>query len=417
MRALIDVEPPRSPSRFCLSVQVILAALLLPPMADAQVETEIVYEFEAVGELGNTGSTQGWTAHPAASFPSGGWPTYGDNLSGDRVKPPGFVLHTPTDSSPVEDLQGDYNVVPVPIGISGEYFLGSHEARESPSDEWGNARTWRGSFVSPWFPFGGTKEKRRFLSFLIGGNDLAAVSVSLMFQPGCVDRPLPAPPCVPGYGFSIPVFELADVSNASSGQLLDPAIARPVEHPTELGTGDSRMRLVVWDTWSLGVCLWADPFAIGYLPPDGCIDGPGRASWPEGLLQVTVTDGTDAAWINVDRFQLSAFADVAEAPMGATNAPEPESLFGLADLHTHWMTHMSFGSVPRDLRNPDSYRSASAFDTTSPPFWAAPYAADSESLSRKDRWHASMPMCDHDRHDDDAMARTHGAVSNLAYKS
>jgi microsomal dipeptidase-like Zn-dependent dipeptidase len=81
-------------------------------------------------------------------------PTYGENVSATRT------------TSLASDIGGDYWQVAYPIGIEGDYWIGTYERRPTASVAWGTVRGTgaTGELVSPAFRHG-----PRYIHFLVGG--------------------------------------------------------------------------------------------------------------------------------------------------------------------------------------------------------------------------------------------------------
>src|SRR5262249_39898083 len=117
---------------------------------------------------------------PAGSVAGAWWcdnfdlfaPTYGENASVAEMADqrytyiPGFGTGLPARPD-WQGLGGDYWNVPYPIGIDGNWYISSYDARHSRSQLWGsftngsNSRFATGNLYSPTFSIGGNQQNRR----------------------------------------------------------------------------------------------------------------------------------------------------------------------------------------------------------------------------------------------------------------
>lgn len=109
------------------------------------------------------GTLQGWTLGTSTQVLPAftDQPTYGENIALTRT------------TSLKSEIGGDYWQVARPIGIQGNYWIGTYERRPGPSVPWGTIRgdSATGELVSPSFSHG-----PRYIHFLIGGSCSALVA-------------------------------------------------------------------------------------------------------------------------------------------------------------------------------------------------------------------------------------------------
>ncbi len=118
------------------------------------------------------GTLQGWVATGAA-FDS--QPTYGNNVSTRRA-----MQRDADFMALVDSIGGDYWNGPYPIGIQGQYWIGTYENRPNRGAEWSAVQgdSPRGTLTSPEFTLG-----KRYVHFLIGGGcDVDGVRVELQVR-------------------------------------------------------------------------------------------------------------------------------------------------------------------------------------------------------------------------------------------
>jgi microsomal dipeptidase-like Zn-dependent dipeptidase len=266
-------------------------------------------------EHGLTGWTKSGTAFDAQ-------PTYGDNVVAARVINPS--------SNHVMPLGGDYwREVPFPIGHKGNRWIGTYERH--PGGE--SARAVQGDAPT------GTLTSRPFtvsdavISFLIGGGyDPARLTVSLFQRTGAATADTAA--CAPPAGAPRPADGPAPMMRCPDG------VYTLVAGTPKTGFNVELMRREWWDVRALA----------------------GRT------VRIRIVDEASGGWghINVDDFRFEARIPTrTPAPVGgphvkmvtphafrAVRAGLPAALgfvdwdapvWGVADLHTHPMSHLGFG--------------------------------------------------------------------------
>ncbi len=390
-------------SQIALSASVIVLGLGIPLTAVAQpsyVQEFDAREFDPVSMTEFAALPDGWTTQfDPGSDPDCGRPVIGDNLSAQRVKPLGWKD---------DHLGGDYLRAPYPIGISAgvhNQWWGSRDDRPRLVDPWG-AMTTRcvGSIRSP-DPHDpgydrtnaiviGPNSRQRYVSFLIGGG-VAGGSVSITWIEGCPRGTVGGPECPP---FPVPqtlqVYEydsIADIpeSGPPTGRRTN-ALAVPE---------GQQMRQVIWDTWA------HDCSGFGV--------GPFVCRRPETVATVTI-NAADSG-IHVDRIMVSSRADLLPPPYGAVgpDVTIPAPLWGYADLHAHWLSHISNGARPFHVNNAaGNWTTSEALRTVLPALWGSPWASgDTESA----RLQNAIPICDRQGHSGTDSSgthrvRTHGAA-------
>jgi hypothetical protein len=224
---------------------------------------------------------RGWTATGTAFANQ---PTYGDNVSITRV------------NGRMVSLGGDYWKGPYPVGVHGNYWIGTYEKRPSPDARWGDVQGDQptGTLISQPFPIRGGH-----LSFLVGGgNDATRVSVDLVMSAADFDRlaaeRLANPPS--GSGKEGKDSRLASLSREGDLVVLFRAT----------GQNSEVMRRVSWDL----------------------------SRYAGGSARIRIVDQSSGGWghINADDFRLTDAVVETSAP-----------LWGFADTHAHPANYLGFG--------------------------------------------------------------------------
>ena len=280
-----------------------------------------------------SGTLQGWKTTGRAFDNQ---PTYGENVNAGRVK--------------AVTVGGDYwKDIPHPIGVRGDYWIGSSENRHTSSDPFGRTQgdAHYGTLTSEPFDI---STQTHFISFLIGGGkDPDHLKIELL---AVVPKPKPTPS--PNPGWQVP-----------------PAAADPFDYvavagiAAKTGHNNDMMRRDWWDVTALDR---TKHYAI------------------------RITDDTSGDWghINIDDIQFLAaapnaapvsvaLAEIRDLKAGTRNLSWVDRTlqrWGSADLHTHPMSHLAMGRklvhgapdvgsiIPAGTRdcNPTDRRATSAAD-------------------------------------------------------
>jgi len=317
-------------------------------------------------------------------------PTFGENVSivrhqnaGENI-PGATIFESNVYVALGIDLGGDYWNSAYPIGVVGEYFFGTGDVRPTPTTPWNfnpvgsgvgkadvalDSLTFEMVSTSIALNSNSADESSRFVSFLIGGNPGRSnlVTVSVEMAPSC-DR---APTTVSGvdvyYGYRGAYESIATrIANhnpdltAAQGT---PAMIAPWAGTT--GLGDERMSLVVIDLWGRDAKSGGNP----------------RAGWC-GNGRIRVRDLDPGGHLNVDEIVVGNLKDLAAAagatPFGARaysrTGDNPTAIYGYADIHTHWMSHLGAGAEPvPSVTDPASRRSLRALTAAMGAMAGRPY--------------------------------------------
>ncbi|HSI04515.1 MAG TPA: hypothetical protein VLC93_08570, partial [Myxococcota bacterium] len=202
-----------------------------------------------------------------------------------------------------------------------------------------------------------TGSTTRYVAFTIGGRPAKSaasnqelVFVSVEGRASCRDTPQTLTG-VSIYRGGRRTFESISArltaNPTAASETLKPALVAPNKGAQNGGVflGDERMQLVIID-------LWGSSAATG-----GGINP--RANWCKTGGRVRMRDMSDKGHLNVDSVVVGSLSDIAarfqEAPFGAyassalvptIESDRPAAVYGIADIHTHWMSHMGSGAEP-----------------------------------------------------------------------
>jgi microsomal dipeptidase-like Zn-dependent dipeptidase len=339
---------------------------------------------------------------PGSSTVWGWMPTFGENVSiarhdkfGESI--PGMLMN---DTDPTDGVQntsgglvklgsvlgGDYWDSAYPVGVVGEYFLGTGDVRPRRQDPW-NVFQPKGGVITKdtadepltfdaWtnaIPFNINSQDYRFVSFLIGGrpgNTDLPVYISVEMEPtivggsatGCSGKYL-APLPVGSGGVAIYEGEkgtFKSISDKISHNAADQANATSIVQPV----ADERMRLMVID-------LWGTTYGPKGVNP--------RSGWC-GNGRIRIVDLNPRAHLNADEILVSDLTEIADrypsAPFGTVSVDHPAPIYGFAELHSHWMAHMGNGAQPlTTVTAPASRQSLRGLMTAMGTIGGAPYQA------------------------------------------
>ncbi|MBI5787620.1 MAG: thrombospondin type 3 repeat-containing protein [Candidatus Schekmanbacteria bacterium] len=280
------------------------------------------------------GTLEGWTPDgEGTAFDN--QPTYGPNMSMHRVNPElGATMES--------NIGGDYHDAPYPNGFAGSYWIGIHEDRHTPQDEWGKTReNVYGRLISPAFVL-----DRDFIHFKLGGTAGSAdgnyIRLDVCTQPE-EDR------CV----------QVCNEGECS--QLCAPAECSETSGTWEIGAKKT------WRTAS-GNILRREVMEVAGLKGNtvrlvieaGKVGDDNNANF--AVDDIWVTDSSPDDYYPND--------DV---------AAQKERVWGFADTHTHPMANLGFGEYlmwgdPRDIDSENVlYESCGAGEHKSGSMFAARY--------------------------------------------
>jgi microsomal dipeptidase-like Zn-dependent dipeptidase len=356
-----------------------VAAALMALSGSANA-THAFYEgFENSAGVPNFFTGTKWHTHGAVVLPPAvpgdptnwGWvPTFGENISVARLnlKVPGGMMNDidPTDgvSNVVGPpmplgavLGGDYWNSAYPIGVVGEFFLGTGDVRPNAAAPWNlfgpvNTRDKADEqltfdvYTAQPIPLNKNSSQYRYVSLLIGGTRSNSVFVSVEMEPkldpatgaatGCTGKSL-APIAAAQNGPTI-YFGQHGTYNTVRDKIEH--FASDIPHASSeihvpIGS-DERMRLVILDLWgNAGM-----PGTVAINP---------RQDWC-GNGRIRIVDRDPNGHLNVDEVMVSDLDEIGArypgAPFGALTADRDPPVYGFADLHTHWMSHMGNGAHP-----------------------------------------------------------------------
>jgi microsomal dipeptidase-like Zn-dependent dipeptidase len=261
------LPPPNAPGR----IQLPSSATTLDPNTAAMRAAN--WDFE--------GGLTGWTATGNAFANQ---PTYGDNVITVRV------------NQRLVPLGGDYWKGPYPIGIQGQYWIGTYENRRTPDARWGVTQGDgpTGTLTSQPFPIRGGH-----LSFLIGGgNDATRTYVELITTVADYDR----------------------IAAARAGTRLDGGGKDGKDSQIAIHSRDGETVVLLRATGQNSEVLR-------------------RVSWDltrfAGItVRIRIVDNSSGGWghINADDFRLTE-----------QRLETPAHLWGFADTHAHPANYLGFG--------------------------------------------------------------------------
>lgn len=319
--------------------------------------------------------------------PKGWLPVYGENVSIKRHRAhleniPGATIidgATGVLSDIGADLGGDYWNSAYPIGVVDEFYFGTGDVRPSKHNAWNfNPLNGAGTpdssldaltvdLVSKDIDLTSnpTDESNRYVAFLIGGDPGAAnpptVFVSVEMTRYCQLMNTEVVTDVNVYdGFRGGYTNIYDRLSSTPGDRINTsALVTPVAGISN--RGDERMSLVIIDLWRRSHKLGGNP----------------RAGWCATGNRIRMRDLSTSGHLNVDQIMVGSAADIharfKEAPFGgrATSAlgptqgsDRPAAVYGYADIHTHWMSHMGSGAEPLPaLTSPAMRHSLAALQT------------------------------------------------------
>ncbi len=349
----------------------------------AYAGSSYLQEFDDQDEFNMAVLPSGWT-HSFASSPDCARPVFGDNMSARRVKPNGWRDAT---------VGGDYLRAPYPIGIStgaNRQWWGSRDERPSPSSPWGGQPvSCVGSIASPNYLSSsysapdaiviGPEPDRRYISFLIGGVP-AGGNVSITWVPPCTPGQVNGGGCPFPVSQTLRVREYASIAEAPLGNEALP----PPSVPTKLAIAypdRQQMRQVIWDTWAMECA----PNFYMCKPASGTV--------------VSIRVEAAVGGINIDRIMVSDRDGLLPAPYGAVgpDLEMPAPVWGFADLHTHWMNHLSNGAIPFHESNAGGEWSdpEESLKVVLPHLWGRPWASGTTESSQLE---AAIPSCGRQGH-------------------
>jgi microsomal dipeptidase-like Zn-dependent dipeptidase len=327
-------------------------------------------------------------------YSTNGWaPVYGDNVSILRHISAGEVIPgaaPPNQPGFPGTLGGDYWNSAYPIGVIGDFYFGTADVRPALREPWNfNPGPMPGTFaqdtprddlvfeaVSSGILANTNALASRYLSFLIGGYgrngpgnlapgaNLPYVSYEVEYlsaDPGCTGTaytPLTGVDLYYGYKGS-------QASIAARLELGTPDVLGATARIAPTATGTETMTLIILDLWGHA----GNPTSPGSLSTNN----PNAAKvCPRGRIHIY--DGSTTSHLNVDEFMVSDISGITNnypstpfgavvTPMTAPNTPapgavndHPPAVYGYADLHTHWMTHMGSGAEPLPTVNANGNR-------------------------------------------------------------
>ncbi len=273
-------------------------------------------------ELGGTtrlrDAASGWTVQNIDGTPAtegnAFWnqPTFGDNVKVMRIRPAGF--QSSMTSYPNYALGGDYLDAPYPVSHEGDFWIGTYESRPNATTAYNTVQGDgpQGIALSREFTIGGWNPAVRYISFLIGGGCDGTREKLELITPRPVYCPVDCRVRNDACCTAPAIWDVVRIFDPAMGSL------RPA---SDTGQCTEQFRQVTWDMW-------------GNLSPGN--------PYPDGTrVRFRITDSSSAGWghINVDRIQTGSANPV--YPFTQKNP-----LWGIADLHGHWMSHMGFSAGP-----------------------------------------------------------------------
>ncbi len=325
----------------------------------------------------------------AAAGPNvNGWiPVYGENVSIKRhlahkeAIPGGLNIDGNGPHELGSELGGDYWNSAYPIGVIGEFYFGTADVRPTKDNPWNfNPVAGVGTpdaeldwltadFQSQDIDLTGSNA--RYVAFTIGGRPAKSsasnqdlVFVSVEGRQSCRETPQTLSGVSIFKGGRRTFETIAARLTASPSAATEnnkPALVAP-NKGAQSGSvifGDERMQLVIID-------LWGQSAATG-------LAGNPRANWCKSGGRIRMRDMSQQGHLNVDSVVVGGLADIAarfqEAPFGAyassalvptTESDRPAAVYGIADIHTHWMSHMGSGAEPLPAVTPLANRKSLA---------------------------------------------------------
>jgi microsomal dipeptidase-like Zn-dependent dipeptidase len=366
----LDRAAKHSLRRTCGAVAIGATLLLSAPAAHAQVHVFGSGYGESF-ESGTSVAAMGWSMYPnnaANAFHN--QPTFDENVSVDRIRPPGSQTSVGWQSSA---LGGDFWQTPYPINKDGNWWIGTYENRPNSSAKWGQTQGDgpQGVLYSPVFMIGGSNPA--ILSFLIGGGgDSSTEKVELVTLPPetstgaedfyyylCLSTASTSKEVFDNMGCGNPAYGIPwqTVSVQDAGWRIAGSPPPPFHPALATGQYTEQLTPVYWDT-----------------------SGSGTTAIP---VRLRITDLSSGGWGHINVDGIRQFSGL-NSYMAQYRSQQP--LWGFADLHTHWMASLAYGATEDTNGYP--------LDTVNSMLWGAPYdqGGVSSALGVCDNAHEGSPI-------------------------
>jgi hypothetical protein len=270
------------------------------------------------------GGLDGWT--PTGVFAE--QPVFGNNVSIDRIRPPGFD-GTSLSGSPLRNIGGDYWEFSRDVNQHGGFWIGSSDRRPDWTVSPGGrvAEDGEGTLTSPQFVI-----DSKMLTFLIGGVSHTTQRVELLVKPDSESDALALEALYRGIG---------DVEHPAGSGVIPRRVGAyvVVRASSSLATGEYMRRRVVWNLTELRGRLAMVRIVDEKI--DIC-----RRYTVDPVSQKQLCAEWEPQHVNVDDFRCADLAPqgttfLAGSTVGSVQRSVP--LWGTTDSHTHPMSNLFMG--------------------------------------------------------------------------